>query len=394
MPYLTLNKLQRFPSLITLNKPHQNKTFFTDSKTTIGIELEIENVFGGFEDRYGSVGDYWNVTEDGSLRNGGLEFVSFPVYGNHIPAAVNYLLQAIEEYAPDAQCSHRCGIHVHINARDLNPIQVLSWMVLALLYERTLFRMSGNRNKNIFCVPLEDWYENLKNAFLLLSTEDNFSIFLELARGHKYSNINCKPLFEHGTIEFRSMKTTRNAADILSWAAILISIKEFVENIDTPDKFIEYLTKLCTLKSDSDFQQLNREVFGDKEPIINQFYSAKDLKGTLSIVKELACIYKNSINTKKEVKIQDAATMTSEIFDEAGQRGIIGHARPWSNEEHEALVNSLNSERLRGLRRSSFTELLQAEARQLQEEATRPTTTSITLDEYFNTTQINWPTNS
>ena len=53
------------------SNPFEAKYSLVDRATYLGIEVEVENLHG----RWGK-SHYWTVTDDGSLRNSGAEFVS------------------------------------------------------------------------------------------------------------------------------------------------------------------------------------------------------------------------------------------------------------------------------------------------------------------------------
>lgn len=120
----------------------------------LGIEIEVEN--GGNVDHKLK---WWHITEDGSLRNEGREFVSkgpVPFDDRELP-----ILEYLEAIAPQAktrwQHNYRTSIHVHINVAPLTREQFSRLLKLYMLVEGTFFRLGGEwRRTSPYCVPLDD----------------------------------------------------------------------------------------------------------------------------------------------------------------------------------------------------------------------------------------------
>src|SRR3990167_2684205 len=96
---------------------------FLDPKTHVGIEVEVENV------SYINPNIplcFWQITEDGSLRNHGKEFKTFPIPLQHAHVALEQLFQGLN---PDIDFSHRTSIHVHMDIRGLTMSQLLGLLL-------------------------------------------------------------------------------------------------------------------------------------------------------------------------------------------------------------------------------------------------------------------------
>ena len=125
------------------------------SKYLFGIEIEVENVH---PNQPAEVLYYWNVTEDGTLRNNGREFITHPLRLEQIPAALEEFNKFIN---PDCEFTERTSVHIHMNVRDLCIEEIFNTILIYLACEKVLFRWVGHkRDNNPFCIPLH--YTNYK----------------------------------------------------------------------------------------------------------------------------------------------------------------------------------------------------------------------------------------
>ena len=108
--------------------------------TWLGIELEIENINGvlkhvrnagvnypngggAFDARVLNTGtgrNLWIVEQDGSLRDGGLELKSIPIFGLDVLTALNDLEKFFNEHDFKPKFSRRTSVHIHINVLDMD----------------------------------------------------------------------------------------------------------------------------------------------------------------------------------------------------------------------------------------------------------------------------------
>jgi hypothetical protein len=173
-----------------------------------GVECEIESVRNRGDDFQGFV-----ATDDGSLRNNGVEFISIPLPTEKLLHCFNKLHASIEYYNLSEAFSSRTSTHVHINCRSLEPAQIKTLILLYALYENFFFALcEPGRKDNIHCVPLSEthlpgWY-NKELAFLI-------------ERWHKYTALNILPLTKLGTVEFRHLQGTGDTALFGEWLGAL-----------------------------------------------------------------------------------------------------------------------------------------------------------------------------
>jgi hypothetical protein len=156
----------------------------------VGIELEVESYD---HDQDGHEG--WMSHEDGSLRNNGIEMVSYPV---DVRTAVD-MFKSFHHYAKwhneEEKFSDRTSIHVHVNCQNLEQDEVRNIVLMYALFEEIFFRMnSPKRRHNINCVALTETYLPSMYKHNITYLRDTWT---------KYTAMNLRPLSSFGTLEFR-----------------------------------------------------------------------------------------------------------------------------------------------------------------------------------------------
>ena len=225
----------------------------------VGLEIEVENMDGLL---WNKVGREWAVTKDGSLRDGGLEFVTLVGTRMH---RIPYLLECLDRgwqapttpreqeggYHPVVPSfSERTSTHVHLDCRMLGEDNIRSLIMLYTVFEDALFGLcKPNRKFNVFAVPL--------NSIDL--PDYTFSDLRHLASGwHRYSALNLHALQAYGTIEFRHMHGTNDPVEILPWMYMLCHMRIKAGMVSQKDVF----KLLCSAQRSGDFRELAEFTFG------------------------------------------------------------------------------------------------------------------------------------
>ena len=172
----------------------------------VGCEFEIEDIKTS-EDACA----FLKVETDGSLRNNGVEYITFPTPVAEIGALFTRLHQEIV-YGPEA-FTERTSIHVHVNCSNMFPQEVRNIVLLYALFEESFFAMvDPHRRNNIHCVALTETY--LPNHYKL-------TLNSLITKWHKYTALNIKPLGTQGTIEFRHMHGHNDVTLFTEWISVL-----------------------------------------------------------------------------------------------------------------------------------------------------------------------------
>lgn len=201
-----------------------------------GIEVEVEGVKGwGAE----LLLDFWKVTEDGSLRNNGVEFVSRPVTLAESREAVRLLWTDFDRYRYASNA--RTGIHLHVDMLMRTVEELRRILVAYICLEPILMAYCGaDREQNIYCVPFYRAPDDLEIIRRLLDNPRSNTL-ANLRRTCKYSALYTEPLHRFGTIEFRGPPTWENPAKLLDLIATFDNLVDvacgYSSEADILDKF-------------------------------------------------------------------------------------------------------------------------------------------------------------
>ena len=251
-----------------------------------GIEIEVENLPNAPE--Y----PLYVVTEDGSLRNNGKEYVSgILTYKQAVTTFADLTDTLISN---GADFNERCGVHIHVDFREKSREDIASFLTKYLAIERTLSAICGiSRANSNFCLPLLEADGN-KIYYKQYLFEGKTSGVL--ARCTKYSALNLAPLTTQGSIEFRMLpsdgKVERfNAViDMLNTIAYgNLSLQEVVEKYSIPHRdMLEAIAFMESLKSDTSNKSRSKEL-----PFMEQHFGYK--KQTYGLTAEQVAKYLETI---------------------------------------------------------------------------------------------------
>lgn len=240
----------------------------TNSGLLVGLEIELEKL----QLLRNPAG--WKVEKDGSLKDDGLEF-TLPVWHNYAEEWLNELFSCFDK----AEGTPRCSVHIHANITDFTLDQVKALILLYTIFEKPLYRFSGKRWNNIYCVPVQTWAVGI---FL-----DDYS-FKDIRRGFpKYSGINVFPDLARedgkvlGTIEFRQMTGTKNVLYIKTWIDIIANLVKYAQTQD----YKEVKERISNMRMTSQYWELFKEIFKDKAPVLNYSDFDKDVETGITFAK-------------------------------------------------------------------------------------------------------------
>lgn len=209
------------------------------STDAIGVELELE----GFNERDIGIArnhlhPLWTITSDGSLRNGGVEFITTGGKGGET------LYQAYERITTclrdqvNYDASWRCSTHMHINMLDFTCNQVARFMLVYAACEPVMFELAGAaRRSSNFCTPLADSLSFHRRLIARL-TDDSVQHRVAAGNTSKYTALNFQPLFGNqnsralGTVEFRGGRPMTTMEELLLQTNLLLSMKQFVRTFE------------------------------------------------------------------------------------------------------------------------------------------------------------------
>ena len=199
-------------------------------KRMVGVEIETISPDEAEHDQP----EGFRQSSDGSINDAegyGYEYISKPMNGDHL----FYKIDRMSEYLFDHNywVNKSCGLHIHIDARDLFYKELKGILLIAKSFEKTIFSMvAKSRSGTNWCKPLPvymtkerimrinndtdfigTWYESCEEAPSFDKYNDS-----------RYHGLNLHARVYLGTIEFRYHSGTNNATKIKNWITICQSI--------------------------------------------------------------------------------------------------------------------------------------------------------------------------
>lgn len=200
--------------------------YLTPVKGLMGVEIEVEGVdLPNNHNVSKEFTRYWKITEDGSLRGQeSWEYVfNTPLSLQDTEKALNILGEEYHRLGSTVDDTVRAGIHVHINVQDLTLNQLMVFFSIYYSLEEVLIRYCGEgRAGNHFCLRAGD-AEYMMYALLNAFQQGRFA---ELASDNvRYAAMNVNALFKYGSLEFRTLRSTRDINRIFTWVKVINQIK-------------------------------------------------------------------------------------------------------------------------------------------------------------------------
>ena len=204
---------------------------FSNNKFERMVGVEIETISPDTEDE-DSQHNYWRRSSDGSINDEdgvGYEYISKPMNGDHL----FYQIDKMTGYLQDGNywVNRSCGLHIHIDARDLFYKELKGVMLVMKSFEKTIMSMMPNsRHTTNWCKPMpmgknqimsiyddsdfiQSWYQNCGQIPSFEKYNDS-----------RYHGLNLHARVYLGTIEFRYHSGTNNPTKIKNWITICQSI--------------------------------------------------------------------------------------------------------------------------------------------------------------------------
>jgi len=185
---------------------------------TVGVEFEVEPIANRRLSLDGFAATLWNVERDGSLRDGGLEYIlKGPLSFDDTLTALGELAEWFSE-APNHRLrddSTRTSTHVHLNARFLTPVQVTNfaclWYIIEEAYSQTL---PPSRVGNLFALRACDTQRGFA-TFFKQALDNRHSFAQSFDENLRYGALNLASLGRFGSMELRILPGMTNPLDLV-----------------------------------------------------------------------------------------------------------------------------------------------------------------------------------
>ena len=278
----SITELFSIPIEAALVKEHSDRLVTDDM---VGIEIELEGLISIPLLR--EITDTrWNVVEDGSLRNGGAEFVfSEPMFGVDVVQALTNLRDTLGRVGVEPELTERTSVHVHIDVRDLEYSQILNFILIYLICEPYFFAVGGEeRRHNPYSFPLamsDDYLRRIGAAMQYNNGAPTAAMFTSNIDGAaKYSAFNVAPISTQGSIEFRHHRGTYNVEELLRWVNMVLCIKRQTVAMGTTRLTTEYIDNILS----SRYHEFIGEVFNG----VDVPHTANGWEQAVSVAKRVA----------------------------------------------------------------------------------------------------------
>lgn len=243
----------------------------TNTPPRIGLELEVafKNVYDGTSLgrsllQNGSLADFWIATEDGSIGEGGCEFVM-----KHPHALDDYALMYIHslmttlQATPGFWVNSACGTHIHVDCMNATKRQIAIFIVLCMVVQDLMFQLCDKRrrfsNFAVKLVPSRQLAQTVVSMLYGIKSESVSEIYKYRPyienNQFKYSGINLWSLTknERGSIEFRMFPGVTTYDELVFWTQLVAAVRSSVNRINglgalsvklqthTPLQFLQFI---------------------------------------------------------------------------------------------------------------------------------------------------------
>ena len=220
---------------------HKSKCFNRNKfSRAVGIELEAINEdreamdYGYYESNW-EFRNNWRVVHDGSIDSGegvGREFITKGgLSGDELYQSIDNVTTGLKDYGWSVNRS--CGMHIHIDARDLRWREIKYILAVSKLCEQIMFKMLPTSRRNgRWCkrIPLtmenilsicddQEFIETWYGAFDTYPSYDKYN-------DARYCGVNMHSRIIHGSIEFRHHSGTLDSEKIVNWIEVCQRIVE------------------------------------------------------------------------------------------------------------------------------------------------------------------------
>lgn len=177
----------------------------------------------------------WKVVTDGSLRDetgrGSCEVVSPVLFGQDGLDQVTKVCNAL--IAAGAKINKTCGLHVHVDARDLSTSAVKAIIARYTKFEAQIDAFMAPSRRQAFYA--QSMSQDMARILRCNTVNDMAQAMLSKYSGQaRYRKVNVMSYLRHGTLEFRQHGGSVEAEKICNWVRFLQSFVETSATVTFP----------------------------------------------------------------------------------------------------------------------------------------------------------------
>lgn len=230
--------------------PKQKELKHNSSSRLIAAEIEVAKLKAK-SNALEKMLKKWNcsIVYDGSLPSSGFEI-------NTAPAGGDIFIKQIKEICGElnnagAIVNKKCGLHIHLDARDFNYKDIQSLIKVYNTIEPCLFAMvEEHRRRSHYCMPCAEkymkgiphhsWYStdgkvkhhNVKNNVVdSVYGANGLPEKKSKYNDARYNALNLHSWFYRGTIEYRLLEGTIDPKEIINWGMMWSNILNYALNV-------------------------------------------------------------------------------------------------------------------------------------------------------------------
>lgn len=233
-------------------------TYFGEVTNPIGLEVEAEKA-KSWQEVVEFV--FWNKDHDNSLKDQGIEVISYPLLGRNIDYALEELF--VRHKPDNFKWSRRTSIHVHVNVSTLYTHDLMAMLMLYAFFEPIFMSfVEETRKENPYCYPI-----TTLNPDVL---QNNGLFAPEL----KYCAFNTGPVTTYCTVEFRGLEGTQSLVKIRRWIKLCTKLHKFVET----HRKKEVVKSILNAINNENAVDLAKRVFGTTAALFTEEEINRSLK--------------------------------------------------------------------------------------------------------------------
>jgi hypothetical protein len=244
---------------------HKGTNFrITKTKRFLSAEIEVHSINNFKETDEACHKWSASIVSDGSLGRDGFEINTSPASGNKFVEQITEITDSLNNNR--GRVSRKCGLHVHIDARDFDFDDIIRLIHLYAKLEDGLFKVvSSSRRRNTYCAECGEAllcdvnkYSHLRDfeeVFARVIYKGDKKHIEENKKwkdgGNRYRALNLHSWVHRGSIECRLHQGTTSKIKVINWATLWGVILDFAKEnsmdqiYQLPDNSFEALLEVA-----------------------------------------------------------------------------------------------------------------------------------------------------
>lgn len=215
------------------------------SEGKLGVEIEVDGAALPRAKQDKEFDSFWRVEHDSSIK-GKIEDAEYvfkkPLSLIETKMALNVMERRYLELGSVVNEAFKAGVHTHLNIQSYTPLELLTLITTYYLLEDHFVHWAGNtRVGNHFCLRAKDAEAVVYKIIKTCETRDWRHLNTDNIR---YASLNLNAMHKYGSIEFRSMRSTRDLGVIYKWVELIDQLEKGAKKFASPKHVVEAFSEL------------------------------------------------------------------------------------------------------------------------------------------------------